>query len=145
MKAAAREIDNRHDKMVFAAIYQSVSKQTLLLLTEKKTTKEAWAALKTMYVGADRVLKAKLQTVKTEFDGLQRRDGESVDEFAIRITTVLSKMHTLGAKIEDSYVVEKVLHVVTPRFLPVASNMEQSRNLETMLLEEVYVWAVESV
>lgn len=47
---ASGEVDNRHDKMTLAAIYQGVSEEKLLLLTDKKTANEAWSVLKSMYV-----------------------------------------------------------------------------------------------
>lgn len=63
---------------------------------------------------------------------------ESVDDFAIRVTTVLSKMHMLGEKIEDSYVVDKVLRVMTPKYLPITTTLEQFGNLSTMSIEKVF-------
>lgn len=61
-----------------------------------------------------------------------------MDDFAIRVTTMLSKMHMLGEKIEDSYVVDKVLRVMTPKYLPITTTLEQFGNLSTMSIEKVF-------
>lgn len=54
-----------------------------LLLADKKTAKEVRIALKSMYVGTDRVTRAKLQTLKTEFDECRMCEREPVDDFTM--------------------------------------------------------------
>lgn len=45
----------KKDKMVMIAIYQAISKEILLSIAEKHTTKEVWETLKIMYMGVDQV------------------------------------------------------------------------------------------
>lgn len=47
----------------------------LILLAEKVTAKEVWKALKTMYLGADHVKEAKVQTLKSKFEGLRTKES----------------------------------------------------------------------
>ncbi|WOH07679.1 hypothetical protein DCAR_0727112 [Daucus carota subsp. sativus] len=47
------------DKKALAVIYQGVPGDILLSIAEKKTSKEAWNAVKTMSLGADKVKVAK--------------------------------------------------------------------------------------
>lgn len=94
-KAAAEE---RKDKMAMAAIYQGIPEETLLLLAKKKTAKEAWEFLKTMHLGADRVKIAKVQTLKTVFEALRMKESESIDELALKMSAIVSKIITLGEK-----------------------------------------------
>lgn len=47
-------------------------------------------------------------------------------------------MRTLGEKIKDSYVVEKILRVVTLRYLHVVTTLEQFTDPRTMSVEEVF-------
>lgn len=94
----AEVIDVRRDKMALAAIYQAIGEDVLLLIAEKETAREAWVMLKTMYVGADRVKEAKAQTLKTEFDNLRMKPAESVDEFAIKLNTIVNRIRGLGER-----------------------------------------------
>ena len=75
------EVDERKDRMALAAIYQVIPEDVLLMLAEKDTTKQAWETLKTMHMGADRVKEAKVQTLRSDFEVIRMKDGESVDGF----------------------------------------------------------------
>ena len=70
--------------MALAAIYQGIPEDMLFLVYGKETAKETWEALKIMHIGAERVKDAKVQTLKTEFEGLRMKESESVDNFASR-------------------------------------------------------------
>lgn len=78
--------------MALAAIYQGIPEETLLLIAEKETAKEAWKMLKTIYIGVERVMESKVQTLKTELDALLMKDGESIDVFAMKLTSIVSKI-----------------------------------------------------
>ena len=54
-------IDDRVDKGALAMIYHVIPEEMLLSLAAKKTSKEAWDALKIMCQGADRVKAARIQ------------------------------------------------------------------------------------
>lgn len=66
-------IEEKADKKALAVIYQGVLDDMLLTIAEKKTSKEAWEAIKTMCMGADKVRKAKAQTLKSEFESLRMK------------------------------------------------------------------------
>ncbi|XP_020249218.1 uncharacterized protein LOC109826605 [Asparagus officinalis] len=131
------EVETRKDQMALAAIYQAISEETLLVLAEKETAKEAWEMLKTMHMGAERVKEAKIQTLRNEFEGLRMHEVETVDDFGAKLTTIVNKIRALGDKIDEAYVVKKLLRAVPPKFLQIASTIEQFGNLNTMAVEEV--------
>ena len=130
-------VEVKKDKMALAAIYQGIPEDLLLSLAEKKTAKEAWEALKTMFMGADRVKAARIQTLKAEFESLNMKESEGVDEFAAKVSNIVSTMRTLGDTVTESYVVKKLLRAVSTKFLQIASTLEQFGDLETMTTEEV--------
>jgi hypothetical protein len=78
----------------------------------KKTVKEAWAAVKSMHVGADRVKEANAQRLLKEFENISFKDGEMVDNFAMRITSSAENLRMLGETVDDSRVVKKMLPVL---------------------------------
>ncbi|KAK8954970.1 hypothetical protein KSP39_PZI002195 [Platanthera zijinensis] len=118
------------------ALYQSVPDDILLMLGDK-SAKEAWETLKTMNLGADRVKEAKLQTLKSEFKSLRMRDADTVEDFALKLTTNVNKQRELGDKLEEVFVVKKFLRSVPSKFIQLASTIEQFGDLQTMTMEEI--------
>ena len=51
----------------------------------KSSAKEAWEAVAAMRVGSDRAKKATAQLLKQEYANLKFKDGETVDEFSLRL------------------------------------------------------------
>ena len=45
------------------------------------TTKQAWDILETSYQGTSKVKIAKLQALRREFENLQMKDSDSIDQF----------------------------------------------------------------
>ena len=74
-------IEDKVDKRALAVIYQGIPEDILLSIAEKKTSKEAWDAVKIMSLGADKVKKARAQTLKGEFEALNVGETEPLDEF----------------------------------------------------------------
>ncbi|XP_074360729.1 uncharacterized protein LOC141700972 [Apium graveolens] len=109
-------LDEKMDKRALAIIYQGIADDMLLTIAEKKTSKEAWGEIKTLCLSADKVKKAKAQTLKSEFESLKMALGETIDE---------------------EYVVKMLLGAVQTKFLQIASSIEKFGNLDTMSVEEI--------
>ena len=116
---------------------QAVPPEMMPGLAVKWTAKEAWEAIRAMRVGSDRVRKGKVQQLKKEFEMISFRDGESVDDFALRLTNLVTNLATLGAPIDETQVVEKFLRVVPPRLSQIALAIETLLDTSEMSLEEV--------
>ncbi|XP_074569654.1 uncharacterized protein LOC141826311 [Curcuma longa] len=134
--AEGAQVDAKKDKKARAYILQCVPEDILLQIAKKKTTKEVWDSLKTRYLGSDRVKKARVQTLKSEFDALRMKETETIDEFADKLSALSSKFSTLGATLEDSSLVKKLLDSVPDKFFPIVAGIEQFHDLETMPFEE---------
>lgn len=117
-------------------IYQGIPEDVLLSIASRKTAKEAWDAIKTLCQGAEKVKKARIQTLKSEFEALSMKDSEQLDDFFMKLNGVVTNIHALGEEMQESYVVKKLLRAVPTRFLQIASTIEQFGNLETMTVEE---------
>ncbi|KAL8117920.1 hypothetical protein AgCh_015707 [Apium graveolens] len=129
-------VEDRMDKIFVAAIYQGIPEDILLSLAEKKMAKEACEAVKIMCQGAERVKKAKVQTLKAEFEGMSMKETESLDDFCMKLTGLVTNIRALGEEISESYIVKKLLRAVPSKFLQIASTLEQFGNLDTMTVEE---------
>lgn len=124
------------DKMGMAAIYHGIPEDILLSVAEKQTAKEVWEAVKTMSLGADRVKKARIQTLKAEFEFLVMKDTELIEDFCMRLNGLVTNIRALGETVDETYVVKKLLRAVPSKFLQITSTIEQFGNLETMSIEE---------
>lgn len=129
-------IEKKTDKVALAAIYQSIPEDVLLSVAEKKTAKDAWDAIKTMCLGAEKVKKAKIQTLKSEFENLRMKETDAMDDFCMRLNVLVANIRALGETIEEAYVVKKLLCAVPSRFLQIASTIEQFGDLDAMTVEE---------
>jgi hypothetical protein len=84
-------------------------------VAKKKTMNEAWDAIATMRVGDDRVKKASVQQLRSQFNRAAFRNGESVEDFILRLNIMVATLTTLDEMVEEHVVVEKVLRCVPPR------------------------------
>ncbi|KAI3752719.1 hypothetical protein L2E82_24755 [Cichorium intybus] len=136
-RTANTVVEVKKDKMALAAIYQGIPEDLLMSLAEKRTAKEAWEALKIMFMGADRVKTARIQTLKAEFEAMNMKETEGIDDFAAKVINNVSTIRTLGETVDESYVVKKLLRAVPSKFLQIASTLEQFGDLDKMTVEEV--------
>lgn len=125
------------DKVALAMLYQGLPKDMVLSIAEKGTAKEAWTALKTMCQGADRVIKAKVQTLRTDFESLVMKDSEQLNDFYLKLKGLFTNIRPLGETMAKSYVVKKMLRAVPTKFLQIVSTLEQFGDFEKLTVEEV--------
>lgn len=129
-------VETRTDKMALAAIYQGIPEDTLLSIVEKKSPKEAWEAIKMMYMGVVRVKTAKVQTLKSEFESMSMKETDNLDEFCMKLNGVVTNIRVLDETMEESYVVKKLIRAVPTKFQQIASTIEQFGNIQEMTMEE---------
>lgn len=94
------------------AICKSVPPEMLETIANKPSAKAAWDDLKTANLGIERVRRAQAHTLRWEFDGMAFKDGESIDDFAVRISGVVQQLRTLGDDFTDVEVVRKFLQAL---------------------------------
>lgn len=80
------------NKTARAFIFQVVPEDVLLQIAKKKSAKEVWDCLKTHYIGADHVKKARLKTLKSELEELHMKEGERIDEFSGKLSGMAAKV-----------------------------------------------------
>ncbi|XP_074328298.1 uncharacterized protein LOC141666204 [Apium graveolens] len=88
-------------------------------------------------LGAEKVKKAKVHTLKSEFESLTMKDTEQLDDFYMRLNGLVTNIRALGEKVEEAYVVKKILRAVPIKFLQIVSAIEKFGNLEQMSIEEI--------
>ncbi|XP_076943170.1 uncharacterized protein LOC143613315 [Bidens hawaiensis] len=90
--------------------------QELWEVSQYKNARDIWTALKAQFVGAERVQNARLLTLKSEFEKLKMTENETVDEFAGKITGMVSKATGLGHVFEQDVLVKKLLDAVPDKY-----------------------------
>jgi hypothetical protein len=130
-------VDDRLDQMALAAIVQAVPESVMMGVAEQEMAKKVWDALKEMHVGEEHVKKAQVQTLKRELDGMYMGESEKNNEFCSKVTTIVIEIRSLGMKVEEIAVVEKLLRSVPDKFLPIVSTIEQWGDLIVMSVAEV--------
>src|SRR3954464_6994926 len=107
-----------------------------MTLAEFETAREAWNALKEMSIGEDRVTKARAQVLKRQLHKLQMEETESVNDYTMRLTTLVGEIRALGAKLDEVEIVEKFFGSVTDKFTYIIDTLEQIIDIEDMTITE---------
>ena len=85
-------------------------------LAVKASAREAWEAIKTMRVGNERVRKSSAQRLRKEYESLAFRDGEAVEDFALRLTGMVNQLEILGDPEPATKVVARYLRAAPSRY-----------------------------
>jgi hypothetical protein len=84
------------DKKTLAALLRSSPADMHCMLIGKGSAKAAWEAIQVQYQGPDRVRDGRLRRLRTEFETAVFRDGEKIQDFAIRISNLAAALRSLG-------------------------------------------------
>ncbi|XP_076947442.1 uncharacterized protein LOC143619383 [Bidens hawaiensis] len=89
-------IDEKKNKIARAILYQALSEDILLQVARNRSAKDIWEALRVRFLGADRVQRARLSSLRREFEQLRMKETNMIEEFAGKLVLVqLSKMKYL--------------------------------------------------
>ena len=78
-----------------------------------------------------------LQGLRTEFENLRMKSGESVANYISRTITISNKMRIHGEKMEDVTIIEKILRSMTPKFNFVVCSIEESKDIDVLSIDEL--------
>ncbi|XP_076897929.1 uncharacterized protein LOC143551359 [Bidens hawaiensis] len=109
-------IDAMKNKTARSFLFQVMEGNILLQVSQYKNAREIWASLKVQFVGAKRVQKARLLTLKSKFEKLKMAEDETVDQCAGKITGMVSKGTGLGHVFEQNVLVKKLLDAVPDKY-----------------------------
>ncbi|XP_066361489.1 uncharacterized protein [Miscanthus floridulus] len=103
----------RDDRRALEVIIAAVPKELGLPLLDKAAAKEAWDAIAATHIGVDRVRRAMLQRLRREWENIDVKPGEPVEDFALRLSTLHQQLVLNGDRdIDEARVVEKFLCTV---------------------------------
>ena len=121
-----------------ALLFQSIPETMILQTGGLDTARKVWDAIKTRYVGADRVREARLQTLMTEFDRLKMKDTDKIDDFVGKLSELSSKSTALGESMDESKLVKKFLSCLPrKKYIHIVASIEQMLDLKTTSFEDI--------
>ena len=106
-----------NDKAALATILRSVPPEMVGAIVVKRTAKDAWDTIKTMHMGVACVREATAQRLRSEFEAIAFHDGETLDAFGMRITSLVNNLRSLGDTMDELRVVQKFLRVVPSLYM----------------------------
>jgi hypothetical protein len=130
-------VKRHHDRQAMAGLLRSVPEEMWQMLGRKSAVKEAWEAVATMRIGADRVKEVNAQRLMEDFKNIKFKEGESIEAFGMRISNLAAQLRELSEDVKEPRVVKKFLRVVPARFAPVVVSIEMFCDAKTMTVEEL--------
>ena len=84
-----------------------------------------------------RLLRIQIQRLTTSFEEIKKEDDESFDEFYAKLKDIINSALNLGETIPEPKVVRKVLRSLHERFLAKITTIEESKDIDPILLMEL--------
>jgi hypothetical protein len=107
----------REDMAALAALLRAVPKEMVPVLAVKDTAQEAWEAIRLLRMGVNRAREATAQRLRKEFEQITFKDGETLDAFGMRITTLANNLRSLGDTVEEVKIIQNFLREVPDQYL----------------------------
>ncbi|XP_070052645.1 uncharacterized protein [Nicotiana tomentosiformis] len=106
-------------------------------VADATTSEEAWEILQSSLQGVEKVRKVKLQTLRADFEVLKMKESKCILDYCSKVKAVVSQLRRYGEDIQDVRVVEKIFRTLTPKFDFVVCAIEESKDLDSMLVDQL--------
>ena len=90
------------------------------------------------YEGDEQVKRAKLKTLRIQYESLRMHNDESVASYFLRIDEIINCMKNIGEEIKEVVLVEKVLRSLSPKFDSKVSAIEEKQNLQSITMSQLH-------
>lgn len=125
------------DRKVKNYLYQAIDREIMETILNDDTSKQIWDSMKQKFKGSTRVKRAQLQTLRTEFEILKMKEGESVNAYFGRALSIAKRMKACGEIVKEVDITAKILRSLVPKFNYVVCSIEESNNVETLTVDEL--------
>ena len=86
----------------------------------------------------DRVVQAKVQALKREFETISMKRSAEVDDYLNHFSQIVANLRDLGESLDEYGDVSRLLRLVPTDFDYLILLLEQTSDLKTMRLEEAF-------
>ena len=98
--------------MILNYILESQSNKIVI----KKSAKENWEVLRRFHMGMDRIVEAKVEALKREFETISMNKNGIVDEYSNRFALIVTNLRDLEETLDEYGDVSGLLRSVPKRF-----------------------------
>ncbi|XP_026440514.1 uncharacterized protein LOC113339436 [Papaver somniferum] len=102
-----------------------------------KEVKRVWDSLTSYYKGSDKVKKVRFQTLRKKYELLQMDSTELIKDFFSKTLSLVNEMKANGATIDDTAIIEKILHSLPKKFESKVTAIEECNTVSDMKIDEV--------
>jgi len=102
------------------------------------TVKEIWDKIILSYEGDDEVKRAKLQSLRIQYEMLKMHNDESIANYFLRIDEIFNRMKNLGEEIKEVTLVEKVLRSLSTKFESKVFAIEEKQDLQSITMTQLH-------
>ncbi|GKC20593.1 zinc finger, CCHC-type containing protein [Tanacetum coccineum] len=135
--STSKEIDVKKDSSASSYLFQGLPEDLQMQVAGCETANEIWDSLKARFIGTEDVQQAHSQQLKSEFERLVMKEDETIDSFAGKLMSIITKAATCGLTFDEQTKVRKVLNAVPDKFLPIVATIEMIVDFKTVKLEEI--------
>ncbi|KAI5325793.1 hypothetical protein L3X38_034867 [Prunus dulcis] len=125
------------DAKALNIIQGAVSDDIFPRISNEETSKGAWDILHQEFHGDKQVRSIMLQGLRRDFEYTRMRDDEILSGYITRLLELVNQMKGYGEDLTKGRIVQKLLISLTKEFDPVCYVIEQTRDIETIEVQEV--------
>ncbi|KAI5334710.1 hypothetical protein L3X38_024843 [Prunus dulcis] len=125
------------DAKALGIIQGAVSDDIFPRISNEETSKGAWDILHQEFHGDKQVRSIMLQGLRRDFEYTRMRDDEILSGYITRLLELVNQMKGYGEDLIKGRIVQKLLISLTKEFDPVCYVVEQTRDIETIEVQEV--------
>ncbi|XP_020235768.1 uncharacterized protein LOC109815455 [Cajanus cajan] len=118
-------------------LFQAIDCSILETIFCKDTSRDICDSMKKKYQGSSRFKCSHLQALRRDFEVLQMKKGESVTSYCSRTFGVANNKQFHDEKMDDTTIVEKILHSLTLKFDYVVCSIEESNDIDNLSIDEL--------
>jgi hypothetical protein len=131
------KLEFRFNSKGMNAILNGLVEAEFVKVMHLETAKAMWDKLINSYEGNEKVKHAKLQTYRLKFEQLKMNKDETVSKYFLRVEELVNAMKGLGEKIEESFLVQKILRYMLDQFNPKVSAIEELNDLKNVSIDQL--------
>jgi hypothetical protein len=135
---------SKDDKLEFSfnakamnAILIGLAEAEFFKIMHCDSAKVMWDKLISSYEGNEKAKDAKLQIHRLKFEQLKMDEDETINKNFLRIEELVNTMRGLGEKINEYFLVQKILRSLHDRFNSKVSTIEEITDLKTLTLDQL--------
>ncbi|XP_076926208.1 uncharacterized protein LOC143589278, partial [Bidens hawaiensis] len=120
-------------------LYQAIDKVTFEQILNRSSSNAIWDSIKKRFAGNERVKISMLQKLLRdfEFEFLEMKNDETIPDYFGRVLMVSNQMKRNGETISNSKFIEKILRMLSEKYVYVVISIEESNNVDEMSIAEL--------